>query len=56
MIRSVDYTDYVLRAPSGETLFRGAQCYGFRNLQNLVRKIQRATGARGTRRRSSAGH
>lgn len=50
VIRSVDYTDYVLRAPSGETLFRGAQCYGFRNLQNLVRKVQRATGARGARR------
>ena len=50
VIRSVDYTDYVLRSPEGETVFKGAQCYGFRNLQNLVRKIQRETGARSARR------
>ncbi|WFC99692.1 Cytosolic Fe-S cluster assembly factor nar1 [Malassezia yamatoensis] len=49
VIRSVDYTDFVLRSEDGETLFKGAQCYGFRNLQNLVRKIQRATGARNSR-------
>ncbi|GAC93384.1 hypothetical protein PHSY_000949 [Pseudozyma hubeiensis SY62] len=53
VIRTVDFTEYVLRAPmqlgtaQGSTiLFRGAQCYGFRNLQNLVRKLQKQTGAR----------
>jgi iron only hydrogenase large subunit-like protein len=46
MIRSADYTEYVLHAQdgSGKILFKGAQCYGFRNLQNLVRKVQRQTG------------
>ncbi|PWN34315.1 iron hydrogenase [Meira miltonrushii] len=46
MIRSADYTEYVLYAQdgSGKILFKGAQCYGFRNLQNLVRKVQRQTG------------
>ncbi|PKI84136.1 Nar1p [Malassezia vespertilionis] len=50
VIRSVDYTEYVLRAPQedgGRILFKGAQCYGFRNLQNLVRKVQRETGVQG---------
>ncbi|MCO5584946.1 hypothetical protein L7F22_038878 [Adiantum nelumboides] len=43
---SADYTEYVLHAQdgSGKILFKGAQCYGFRNLQNLVRKVQRQTG------------
>lgn len=48
VIRSVDYTEYILRTPDA-ILFKGAQCYGFRNLQNLVRKIQRETGARSGR-------
>lgn len=49
-IRSADYTEYILRAPPGPDaavggiLFKGAQCYGFRNLQNLVRKVQKQTG------------
>jgi iron only hydrogenase large subunit-like protein len=47
-IRSADYTEYVLRAAdSDEVLFRGAACYGFRNLQNLVRRLQRSTGLKG---------
>ncbi len=56
VIRTADFTEYVLRAPaqfssasSPTILFRGAQCYGFRNLQNLVRKLQKQTGARNTR-------
>ena len=64
VIRTADFTEYVLRAPlqlgssstddanavgSSSILFRGAQCYGFRNLQNLVRKLQKQTGARNTR-------
>ncbi|CDU22584.1 related to NAR1-similarity to human nuclear prelamin A recognition factor [Sporisorium scitamineum] len=61
VIRTVDFTEYVLRAPmqldasqdtlssQSSILFRGAQCYGFRNLQNLVRKLQKQTGARNSR-------
>jgi iron only hydrogenase large subunit-like protein len=46
-IRSADYTEYILRSSTedgGQILFKGAQCYGFRNLQNLVRKVQKQTG------------
>ncbi|KAJ1581138.1 hypothetical protein NDA11_003342 [Ustilago hordei] len=63
VIRTADFTEFILRAPaqlsldvdpqtnlSWNILFRGAQCYGFRNLQNLVRKLQKQTGARNTRR------
>lgn len=39
-IRGQDYIDYTLATPSS-TLFKGATCYGFRNLQNLVRKLGR---------------
>lgn len=52
VIRTSDFTEYLLRAPAssagvpGEILFKGAQCYGFRNLQNLVRKLQKQTGLR----------
>ena len=49
-IRSSDYTEYTLRVHRGEessVVFKGAVCYGFRNLQNLVRKVQRETGVRG---------
>ncbi|PWN41338.1 iron hydrogenase [Ceraceosorus guamensis] len=43
-IRNADYTEYVLRDEAGSVLFRGATTYGFRNLQNLVRKLQKQTG------------
>ncbi|KAN0061806.1 Cytosolic Fe-S cluster assembly factor nar1 [Thecaphora frezii] len=65
ILRTSDFTEYVLRAPalcsttaladqgasvqaptSRPILFRAAQCYGFRNLQNLVRKVQRQTGVK----------
>ncbi|KIS69471.1 iron-sulfur cluster assembly protein NAR1 [Mycosarcoma maydis] len=61
VIRTTDFTEFVLRAPTqlvepcnddtsqSSILFRGAQCYGFRNLQNLVRKLQKQTGVRNTR-------
>ena len=39
-LRGDDYIDYTLTSPSG-TLFKGATCYGFRNLSNLVRKLGR---------------
>ncbi|KAL1741841.1 iron hydrogenase [Schizophyllum fasciatum] len=42
--RNDDFVEYILRRPAepstpGEVLFKGAKCYGFRNLQNLVRKV-----------------
>ncbi|KAI0344850.1 iron hydrogenase [Trametopsis cervina] len=44
-IRSSDYEEYTLTdRSSGEVVFRGAKCYGFRNLQNLVRKVGRDAG------------
>ncbi|PWN19188.1 iron hydrogenase [Microstroma glucosiphilum] len=59
IIRTSDYTEYTLRAPSsgsnrGGILFRGAHCYGFRNLQNLVRKVQRQVGVK-SRKSGAAG-
>ncbi|KZO98927.1 iron hydrogenase [Calocera viscosa TUFC12733] len=46
---SADYVEYTLKSvETGEgpsqPVFRAATCYGFRNLQNLVRKIARDTG------------
>ena len=44
-IRSADYVEHTLRdTTSGSPVFRGATCYGFRNLQNVVRRVGRATG------------
>ncbi|KAH7913152.1 iron hydrogenase [Hygrophoropsis aurantiaca] len=44
-IRSSDYEEYTLRKrTTGELLFKGAKCYGFRNLQNVVRKVGREAG------------
>jgi hypothetical protein len=44
-VRSADYIEHTLRdASSGDTVFRGATCYGFRNLQNVVRRVGRAAG------------
>ncbi|XP_006461098.1 hypothetical protein AGABI2DRAFT_185390 [Agaricus bisporus var. bisporus H97] len=53
-VRNSDYEEYVLResAPSlsgdavGKVIFKGAKCYGFRNLQNVVRKVGRERGVR----------
>jgi iron only hydrogenase large subunit-like protein len=56
-IRSADYTEYILRsrtATGSRILFKGAQCYGFRNLQNLVRKVQKQTGLK-SRKSGAAG-
>jgi iron only hydrogenase large subunit-like protein len=39
--RNSDVADYTLVDPaSGETLFRAARYYGFRNIQNLVRRLK----------------
>lgn len=42
---SPDNVEYLLTdTVTGEIIFKGAKCYGFRNLQNLVRKVGRETG------------
>ncbi|BGP50858.1 Cytosolic Fe-S cluster assembly factor nar1 [Rhodotorula kratochvilovae] len=54
-VRSSDYIEYTLvRLPSpyspaapaekGEVIAKAAKCYGFRNLQNVVRKLSRDAG------------
>ncbi|KAH9961339.1 iron hydrogenase [Russula dissimulans] len=44
-VRSADYVEHTLRdMSSGALVFRGATCYGFRNLQNVVRRVGRAAG------------
>lgn len=44
-VRGADYEEYTLTDPeSGAVVFRGAKCYGFRNLQNVVRKVGRDAG------------
>lgn len=44
-VRSTDYEEYTLAdATTGRAVFRGARCYGFRNLQNLVRRVGREAG------------
>ncbi|PSR78145.1 hypothetical protein PHLCEN_2v7554 [Hermanssonia centrifuga] len=44
-MRSADYEEYTLTERESRTvIFRGAKCYGFRNLQNLVRKVGRDAG------------
>ncbi|KAH9948998.1 iron hydrogenase [Amylocystis lapponica] len=44
-VRGADYEEHTLAdAASGAVLFRGAKCYGFRNLQNVVRKVGREAG------------
>ncbi|KAI1796396.1 iron hydrogenase [Ganoderma leucocontextum] len=44
-VRTADYEEYTLtNRETGEVVFRGAKCYGFRNLQNVVRKVGRDAG------------
>ncbi|RPD78364.1 iron hydrogenase [Lentinus tigrinus ALCF2SS1-7] len=44
-VRSADYEEYTLtHRETGQVVFRGAKCYGFRNLQNVVRKVGRDAG------------
>ena len=49
-IRNSDYEEYTLRkvedGGNGEIVFKGAKCYGFRNLQNVVRKVGKERGVR----------
>ena len=49
--RNADVVDYSVTSASGEPVFRAARYYGFRNIQNLVRrlkpaKLSRIPGAR----------
>jgi Iron only hydrogenase large subunit, C-terminal domain len=44
-LRNADHVEHTLRdSSSGATVFHGATCYGFRNLQNVVRRVGRAAG------------
>ncbi|KAL0955919.1 hypothetical protein HGRIS_002110 [Hohenbuehelia grisea] len=50
-MRNTDHEEHILRRSStngtaGEIVFKGAKCYGFRNLQNVVRKVGRESGVR----------
>ncbi|WWC64463.1 cytosolic Fe-S cluster assembly factor NAR1 [Kwoniella dejecticola CBS 10117] len=52
---STDNVEYLMHdSITGEVLFKGAKVYGFRNLQNLVRKVAKETGI-GKAGRSGAG-
>ncbi|KAL8784652.1 MAG: hypothetical protein Q9195_008955 [Heterodermia aff. obscurata] len=44
--RNADVTDYAVLAADGTPLFRAARYYGFRNIQNLVRKLRPPKQAR----------
>ncbi|KAJ7072313.1 iron hydrogenase [Mycena amicta] len=47
-MRNSDYEEFVLRRDSDQVeVFKGATCYGFRNLQNVVRKVGGVRGAAG---------
>ena len=45
-IRNTDYEEHTLTDGAGQMVFKGAKCYGFRNLQNVVRKVGRERGVR----------
>ncbi|KAJ4483409.1 iron hydrogenase [Lentinula aciculospora] len=50
-IRNADFEEYLLKREvepdaEGEIVFKGAKCYGFRNLQNVVRKVGKESGVR----------
>lgn len=44
-VRSADYEEFIVTDKNTGTItFKGAKCYGFRNLQNVVRKVGRGAG------------
>lgn len=50
-IRNADYEEVILTEAGtndndGKVVFKGAKCYGFRNLQNVVRKVGKERGIR----------
>ncbi|KJK65185.1 hypothetical protein P875_00010449 [Aspergillus parasiticus SU-1] len=44
--RNADVVEYSLMSPGGEPLMKAARYYGFRNIQNLVRKLKPARVSR----------
>ncbi|KAK3987067.1 iron hydrogenase [Cladorrhinum sp. PSN332] len=44
--RNADVVDYAVVNASGQTVFKAARYYGFRNIQNLVRKLKPARPSR----------
>ncbi|KAK1755068.1 iron hydrogenase [Echria macrotheca] len=44
--RNADVVEYAVTTASGETVFKAARYYGFRNIQNLVRKLKPAKASR----------
>jgi iron only hydrogenase large subunit-like protein len=44
--RNADVVDYAVTGPSGEPIFKAARFYGFRIIQNLVRKLKPAKPSR----------
>ncbi|KAI1807267.1 cytosolic Fe-S cluster assembly factor nar-1 [Daldinia bambusicola] len=58
--RNIDVVEYTVRSESGEPIFKAARYYGFRNIQNLVRrlkppKVSRMPGAKAIGSRRPAG-
>jgi iron only hydrogenase large subunit-like protein len=46
-LRNADHVSYVLTDSTGKVVFKGATCYGFRNLQNVVRKLGKGSSGPG---------
>jgi iron only hydrogenase large subunit-like protein len=44
--RNADVVEYTVTSSTGETLLKAARYYGFRNIQNLVRKLKPAKASR----------
>lgn len=44
--RNADVVEYAVVSAAGETIFKAARYYGFRNIQNLVRKLKPAKASR----------
>ncbi|KAI1814706.1 iron only hydrogenase large subunit domain-containing protein [Poronia punctata] len=44
--RNADVAEFSIKSASGDTIFRAARYYGFRNIQNLVRKMRPAKPSR----------
>ncbi|KAL2757609.1 hypothetical protein ACRALDRAFT_206885 [Sodiomyces alcalophilus JCM 7366] len=44
--RNADVTEYTIISSAGEPIFKGARFYGFRNIQNLVRRLKPARPSR----------
>ncbi|KAH9243056.1 hypothetical protein K456DRAFT_137836 [Colletotrichum gloeosporioides 23] len=44
--RNADVTEYIVASSTGDPIFKAARYYGFRNIQNLVRKLKPARPSR----------